>query len=344
MSTPLVTMADLARLAGVSQSTVSRALAGHPLISATTRTKIEELARSTGFVVNPAASALRSRRSNVVCVLITLIHDRDQHVSDPFMMTMLAHLADALTDAGYDMLLSKVSTHEDGWIERIFSTRRPAAAILIGQSLEHASIERAAQAGCRLVVWGARLRGQSYATVGTDNRSGGHLAASHLIARGYRRLAFLGDTRLPEIAQRHAGFTRAHKEAGLAPDRALTVCSSFDPAEALKAANSLIDTGHPFDSVVAASDVIAFSAMKALSQRGLHVPTNVAVVGFDDIEMAAYTNPALTTVRQDLPRAAKLLVQTMCALIEDRAVAPVELPAQLVVRDTTPDRSARVRT
>lgn len=331
-------MADIARLAGVSQSTVSRALSGHALIAEATRARIGELARSTGFMVNPAASALRSRKSNLVCVLITLIHDRDQHVSDPFMMTMLAHLADALTDAGYDMLLSKVSTHEDGWIERIFSARRPAAALLIGQSLEHASIERAARAGCRLLVWGARLRDQAYVTVGTDNRDGGMQAAAHLIERGYRQIAFLGDKRLPEIAHRHGGFMRAHRAAGLEANPALTMRSGFDPAEALEAANRLIECGVPFDSIVAASDVIALSAARALTGRGLRVPQDVALVGFDDIEIAAYTTPALTTIRQDLPRAASLLVQNMCALIGGATVDSIELPARLIVRETTPPR------
>lgn len=336
-------MADIASLAGVSLSTVSRALAGHRLISAATRAKIEMLARETGFSVNPAASTLRSRKSSLVCVLITLIHDRDQHVSDPFMMTMLAHLADALTDAGYDMLLSKVSTHEDGWIERIFGARRPAAAILIGQSFEHRSIERAARAGLRMVVWGARLRQQSYVTVGTDNRGGGRLAAAHLIERGCRRIAFLGDTRLPEIAQRHAGYLRAHREAGLAADAALRVRCGFDGADAFRAAGALAQGGAGFDGIVAASDVIALSAAKALGAHGLRVPQDVGLVGFDDIEISNFVTPALTTIRQELPQAAKLLVSKMCDMIAGETVASVELPAQLIVRETSPVRPAARR-
>jgi len=331
-------MADIAALANVSASTVSRALTDSKLISKATREKIREIARSTGFSVNPLASSLRSKKSNVVSVLITLIHDRNQHVSDPFMMTMLAHIADALTLSGYDMLLSKVSVHEDGWIERLFSTRRPAAALLIGQSFEHASIERAAQAGLPVVAWGAKLPRQSYATVGTDNRQGGFLAAQHLIEQGYRNIAFLGDRRTPEIAQRFEGFRRAHKRAGLPVQAGLLTASPFDGASAFAAARDLIARGMPIDAIVAGSDVIAMSAMRALISAGRAVPADVALVGFDDIEMAAFITPSLTTIRQDLALGARLLVEKMIAVIAGETVESIELPAQLIVRESTPKR------
>jgi DNA-binding LacI/PurR family transcriptional regulator len=331
-------MADIARLAQVSESTVSRALTNSTLISEATRKRIQDIARRTGFSVNPHASGLRSRKSNVVCVLITLIHDRHQHVSDPFMMTMLAHIADALTDAGYDMLLSKVSVHEEGWIERLFATRRPAACVLIGQSFEHASIERAAQAGLPVVAWGARLPRQSYPTVGSDNRQGGYLAAEHLIAQGYRRIAFLGDRRTPEIAQRFEGFKRAHKNAGLAVEPLLVASSPFDGASAYQAACALLSQGANLDSIVAGSDVIAMSAMRALISAGRAVPHDVGLVGFDDIEMAAFITPSLTTIRQDLARGARLLVEKMIAVIAGQNVGSEEMPAELIVRESTPVR------
>jgi len=332
-------MAEIAELANVSASTVSRALTDSKLISQATREKIQEIARTTGFSVNPLASGLRSKKSNVILVLITLIHDRHQHVSDPFMMTMLAHIADALTAAGYDMLLSKVSVHEDGWIERLFATRRPAAALLIGQSFEHASIERAALAGLPVVAWGAKLPRQSYATVGSDNRQGGFLAAQHLIAQGYRNIAFLGDRRTPEIAQRYEGFRRAHRKAGLAANAALVTASPFDGASAFAAAQDLIARDTAMDGIVAGSDVIAMSAVRALISAGRRVPQDVGLVGFDDIEMAGFVTPSLTTIRQELALGARLLVEKMVAVIAGEIVESVELPAKLVVRESSPQRS-----
>lgn len=339
-----MTMADIAQMANVSASTVSRALTDNPLISLQTRQRIQEIARSTGFSVNPHASGLRSKKSNVVLVLITLIHDRHQHVSDPFMMTMLAHVADALTDAGYDMLLSKVSVHEDGWIERMFATRRPAAALLIGQSFEHASIERAAQAGLPVVAWGARLPRQSYPTVGTNNRQGGFLAAQHMIAQGYRRIAFLGDRRTPEIGQRFEGFRRAHKQAGLGIEPGLVVASPFDGASAFKAACGLVAGGVALDGIVAGSDVIAMSAIRALISAGRSVPADVGLVGFDDIELAGLITPSLTTIHQDLALGARLLVEKMIKVIAGDPVESIELPAKLIIRESSPQRSDPAKT
>jgi DNA-binding LacI/PurR family transcriptional regulator len=330
-----MTITDIARLAGVSVSTVSRALAGNPLISEKTRERIQEIARDTGFSLNPLASSLRSKQSRTISVIITLVHEKTQHLYDPFWMTMLAHLAETLTDMGYEMLLSKTSVHAEGWIERTRRMQRPAAIILIGQSREHAAIEAAARAGCPVVVWGARMEPQSYPTVGTDNKGGGALAARHLIERGYRRIAFLGDRTLPEIAQRYEGYRAALNEAGIALDPRLTVTSGFDPDHALAAAQALIAGEAQFDAVMAASDVIAISAMHALAAAGRSVPDEVGVVGFDDIQMAAFTTPSLTTIRQDIAGGARLLVENAASVIAGRAVESVEMPGRLMVRQST---------
>jgi DNA-binding LacI/PurR family transcriptional regulator len=330
-----MTMSELAKLAGVSESTVSRALTNNTLIAEATRSRIQQIARETGFAVNPVASSLRSRRSNIVSVLITLVHERNQHVSDPFMMAMLAHIADALSEAGYDMLLSKVSVHEDAWIEQIFRARRPAGALLIGQSFEHAAIERAAQAGLPLVVWGARLPRQSYVTVGTDNAQGGQLATSHLIQAGCRRIVFLGEPSLPEVSLRLKGYHAAHKQAGLPEIPGLIVPCGFDPAAAAAAAEALVGGPIQFDGIVASSDVIAMTAVRALHSAGRQVPADVAVVGFDDVEMAAYVTPSITTIRQNLAGGARLLVKTLIELMAGQTVKSIVLPAELVVRETS---------
>ena len=332
---PAVTMADVARLAGVSESTVSRALTDNTLIAEATRRRIQDIARDTGFTVNPLASSLRSRRSNIVSVLITLVHERTQHVSDPFMMAMLAHVADALSEAGYDMLLSKVAVHQDGWIEQIFRARHPAGAVLIGQSLEHAAIERAAAAGFPLVVWGARMPRQNYTTVGTDNVAGGRLATAHLIAAGCRRIIFLGNPNLPELAPRLRGYRAAHKAAGLPTSPELIVPCAFDPGAATGCAERLARGPIAFDGIVAGSDVIAMTAIRALHSAGRRVPQDVAVVGFDDVEMAAYATPSLTTIRQDLSGGARLLVKNLIALMADQPIASIVLPAVLVVRESS---------
>ena len=325
-------MADIAKLAGVSESTVSRALANSPLIAESTRARIQQLAEEAGYVVNPVARSLRSRQTGVITVAIPLVHEQDQQLSDPFMMSMIALLADALSARGYHMLLAKIANHRDGWVRRLLQPGRSDGVILIGQSLEHAAINEAARAGIPLVAWGSQLPAQRYPTVGTDNRLGGRIATEHLLRHGRRRIAFLGDERLPEIGHRHEGFRSALQDAGLRALPELHVRSHFVAEEAYRSVRELIERGSEFDGVVAASDLIAISAIRALATSGRRVPQDVSVVGFDDIMLAEHSHPPLTTVRQELAQGAQALVETVIAAVRGEDVDCTVLAPTLIVR------------
>jgi DNA-binding LacI/PurR family transcriptional regulator len=330
-----LTMDDVARLAGVDKSTVSRALAGNPIVAAETREHVRKIAESHGYVLNTVASGLRSRRSKVIAVVIPLVRESHQQIFDPFFMAMVAHLADCLAQRGYDLLLSAIATGAASWISALQRSRRADGVILVGQSLEHDQIAAASAAGVPLVVWGARLPDEPYLTVGTDNVEGGRLATAHLLARGRRSIAFIGDSGLPEIGQRYAGFVAALNAVGMSPDPGLLVPCRFEPDDALRAARRLIAGPVAFDGIVAASDVIAMAALQALSAAGLKVPEQVSVTGFDDILMAAHTTPALTTIRQDIARGARLLTERILELIDGKPIESVEMPPSLVIRGST---------
>lgn len=325
-------MADIAKLAGVSESTVSRALANSPLIAESTRTRIQQLAEEAGYVVNPVARSLRSRQTGVITVAIPLVHEQDQPLSDPFMMTMIALLADALSAHGYHILLAKIASHRDGWVRRLLQPGRCDGVILIGQSLEHAAINEAARAGIPLVAWGAQLPAQRYRTVGTDNRLGGRIATEHLLRHGRRRIAFFGDERLPEVGHRYEGYRSALQDAGLRALPELHVRSHFVAEEAYRSARELIGRGVEFDGLTAASDLIAISAIRALTESGLRVPQDVSVVGFDDVLLAEHSHPPLTTVRQSLAEGARALVDTVIAAIRGEDTTSTLLAPTLVVR------------
>jgi DNA-binding LacI/PurR family transcriptional regulator len=325
-------MADIAKLAGVSESTVSRALANSPLIAESTRTRIQRLAEDAGYVVNPVARSLRSRQTGVITVAIPLVHESAQQLSDPFMMTMLALLADALSDRGYNMLLAKVAAHKDGWVRRLQQPGRSDGVILIGQSFEHGAINEAARAGIPLVAWGSKLPAQRYPVVGTDNRRGGQIATEHLIRHGRRRIAFLGDERLPEVGHRYEGYRAALQDASLRPIPELHVRSHFASEDAYQSVRDLIVHGADFDGVVAASDIIAISAIRAIAESGRRVPQDVSVVGFDDILLAEHANPPLTTVRQELAQGATALADTVIAAIRGETPESTTLAPSLIVR------------
>lgn len=327
-------LADLARVAGVSPSTVSRALSGNPLISEATRERLVRLAREHGFQPNQMARNLRLKRTQAIAVVLPMGHETGQHLSDPFFITMLGHLADALTQRGYDLLLSRVVPKDDRWLDAIVDSGRVDGVIVVGQSDQIEVLDRVAARYGPLVVWGAHLPGHGHLCVGSDNRLGGEIATRHLIDTGRRRLAFVGNPDAPEIAQRRQGFFDACRGADLdqPPE---TVVSPLTADAAYDRIVERLAAGPAPDGVVAASDVIAMSALRALAEAGLSVPGDVGVVGYDDVLLAAHTSPPLTTVRQDLAEGARLLVDLLFDVLAGHPGRSAILRPTLIVRGST---------
>ena len=325
-------LVDLARLAGVSPGTVSRALAGNALVNARTREKIEAIARAHDFRPNQMASRLRTKRTGLIGIVIPLGHERRQHLSDPFFMAMLGQLADLITESGHDILLSRVIPDSPDWLTRIVESGMLDGVLMIGQSDQFDTIERTAARYRPLVAWGHYRAGQAQCTVGMDNTAGGRLAAAHLLARGARRLAFLGDVRAPEVAARHAGFAGAAREAGLAVELLPTHLAADAMEAEITHHAGLIE--ERFDGVFAASDMIAMRTLRALADREIAVPGGVAVVGFDDVPLASHTVPRLTTVRQEISPGAAIMVETLFRRIAGEDAPSTVMPPTLVVRDS----------
>lgn len=326
---------DLARLAGVSPGTVSRALADSQLIARKTRERIQEIAREHDFRPNVMARNLRIKRAGAIGVLIPLGHETGQHISDPFFMTMLGHLADALTERGHDLLLSRVIPKDPDWLNRVVDSGRVDGVILIGQSDQLDVIEKVATRYLPLVAWGANLSGKSHCTVGSDNRKGGELATRHLIERGCRNFAFFGDPVAPEISERLEGCRAALTAAGMSAN--LNILPAHLTAETAHPAISswLDNTGSIPNGIIAASDVIAMSALRALAEHNVAVPREVHVVGYDDLPFANQTVPTLTTIRQDLAAGASHLIDLLFRRIAGEATESVVLEPELVIRQSS---------
>lgn len=325
-------MAKVARLAGVSLSTVSRSLAGSAMISQETRQRVRQIAASINYSVDSSASTLRTGLTHTIAVVIPLEHASKQRLSDPFFLEMLGGIADELAARGYSMLLSKTTQDPREWIVNIVRSRRVDGVIVIGQSLHHEHLNELAAADINMVVWGARLPEQRYVTVGSDNFEAGHKGTRHLIEQGCRRIVFLGDPAVPEVSARRDGFLRALREAGIERVPRLEVGVRFGSDAAYEAVSSLLNAQADFDGIFACSDVIALSAMRALNERGRRVPADVAVVGFDDVPLAAYTTPPLTTLRQDWETGTRMLVERVLRTNAAKSTEATVLPTELVVR------------
>jgi DNA-binding LacI/PurR family transcriptional regulator len=325
-------MGEVARRVGVSLSTVSRALAGSPLISEDTRRRVREAAESLNYTIDAAGSSLRTGLTRTVGVIIPLAHAAKQNLSDPFFLEILGAIADELSSCGYSMLLQKVTDDPSEWIATIARGRRADGIIVIGQSLHHEALNRAASSDVPMVVWGARIKGQRYVTVGSDNVAGSAAGTTHLIAQGCRGIAFLGDPAAPEVAARLEGYLQALSEAGIARTPRLEIPVRFGSDTAYHAIGSLVDADVRLDGIFACSDVFAMSAMRALLEKGHKVPADAAIVGFDDIPFAALTTPPLTTIRQNCHAGARLLVEKLMRAIRKERNESVVIPTELVVR------------
>jgi DNA-binding LacI/PurR family transcriptional regulator len=323
---------DLAKLAGVSAGTVSRALSDSGLISQKTRERIKALAREHDFRPNVLARNLRIQRTGAIGVLIPLGHDPGQHISDPFFITMLGLLADELTERGYDLVLSRVVPKDEDWLDSYVDSGRVDGLIVIGQSDQSASLDRAASRYKPLVVWGGHSKGQVHCSVGSDNHAGGELAAAHLVKQGCKRIAFFGDPRGLEIEQRLDGCRALLSNAGL--DDQFSVLPAHLVAEVAdtEIAAFFKSEGARPDGIVAASDVIAMSTLRVLSELGLDVPGDIRVIGYDGLAFGEQTVPRLSTVKQDLTTGARNLVDLLLRRIAGEETGSVVMPPELVVR------------
>ena len=329
------TSREIAELARVSQATVSRALRNSPLVSPETRARVQQIAEQLHYRTDRSAAGLRTRRSHTLALLLFEEPDEGSQIN-PFFLTMLGHITHAAARRGHDVLVSFQQLSSD-WYTDYQLSNRADGIILLGYGDYHDSgprLDRLAAARAKFVIWGPQIPAMSEHCVSSDNAAGAEQAVRHLLALGRRRIAYIGSAtdHWPEFKLRHEGYVRALREAGIEPDPALVTEAQSSEAEGRAAAARLLGSGAAFDAVFAASDLIAIGAIGALRDRGLGVPENVAIVGFDDIATAAHFNPPLTTVQQDTQRAAELLVDNLLRIIAGEPVEPGMIEPRLVVR------------
>jgi DNA-binding LacI/PurR family transcriptional regulator len=333
------TSLDIAYLAGVSQPTVSRALRGSPTVSEETRRRILQIASELNYRVDKNASNLRFQQSGTLALLFFEDPTLDDSLINPFFLSMLGSLTRACALQGYDLLIS-FQQLSSNWHMDYEDSKKADGIILLGYGdyLEYIKrLEQLVEQGTHFVRWGAVLPGQPGISIGCDNLQGGRDVTRHLLERGRRSIAFVGSAsdHFPEFLERYRGYAQSLADAGVELDRSLQIDAVSTEQSGYDAAVALLDRSARFDALFCASDLIAIGAMRALHDRGLRVPEDVAVAGFDDIPMARFANPSLTTVQQDTKVAATLLVESLLALIHDEPVRSRTIPATLAIRHST---------
>ncbi|WP_439102352.1 LacI family DNA-binding transcriptional regulator [Congregibacter sp.] len=329
------TLQNLADAAGVSRATASRALNNNPRIAIATREKIQSLAARHGYLINRRARDLRLKRSSVVSVVFMLDIRSKQHMSDLFFLDMLGAIADALAARDYDLLLAHAPVIDAAQLANSRAMLQSDGVIFIGQERQHEQLNLLADAGRPIVVWGHPVPDKRYVVIGGDNFAGGKQAACHLIETGRRRIAFFGNISNPENAARYAGYREALAEGGVAYDASLHFEVPFSMERARESITTLLSDRGDFDAVVCISDVVALATISAAQRQGLSVPGDIAVTGYDDIGLASYSSPTLTTVRQGISTAGEELVNTLLKMIDGERPVDTMLSTELVIREST---------
>jgi LacI family transcriptional regulator len=326
---PRVTIAQVASLAGVSPTTVSHVLSGKRLVGAATRLTVQEAIRQLGYRPNNVARNLRTRRSQMVAVVVP-------DLTNSFYGVLTRGLADALDEAGYGTYVCNtdgIPARETKFLEDVLD--RGADGIVMA-SVDVASVGAVgpAELGTPIVCVGGSLNHPRVDVVTADDLVGSHAATQHLIARGAQRIAMIQGP--PESGSaRIEGFRQAMAESGLRLDPALMVPGDWTRHGGLEAMRRLMSRSNPPDAVFCANDLTAIGAIDAAHECGLVVPVDVAVAGFDDIDAATIVSPTLTTVRNPAydtgHTAGELLVSRMLGAYSGPG-RTVVLPCPLITR------------
>jgi DNA-binding LacI/PurR family transcriptional regulator len=328
------TIDDIARLAGVSKSTVSRALNESPLIGEETRERIHAIALEHNYQVNVAARRLSLQKSRTI-VFVTHNYHKDFCFLDLFGLEMLGAISHALADSNYDMLMAHVDPYVTTWASQYLDSGRADGFILMTQTRKNFHIKKLIEMNAPFIVWGVPLPNESYCSVTGDNYRGGLLAGRRLLSLGRKRIAFLGGpTGEIEVERRYQGFEAAMLEAGRAVDPALVVDAHYSSESAADMTRRLLEQAPDLDGIFSCSDVMAIGAMDVLRAAGRSIPGDVAVIGYDDLSIAPITNPSLTTISQHLPLAGKMLAENLIQYLQKGIVINATVPVDLIVRQS----------
>lgn len=332
-----LTMKQIGEMVGVSQSTISRVLSGTPMtvpVSPETRERILKVVADVGYTPNPLARALRSARTALLGLIV-----RD--IADPFFATAIADITAEARRAGYSVVLGHVrsSGHQAVQLSEVLEMGHTDGTILLGDLRDQATLwSHLARSDMPLVGLWQGSRAPHIPVVNVDNRAGIHLALDHLVSLGHQRIAFLQGGRTGDGVERRNAYLGYMREHHLPVPDGYVQASANDFASTSAMLPTLLALPDRPTAVLASTDVAAIGALKGASLAGVPVPQELSVAGFDDIPLAEFTIPALTTVRQPMKEIARLAVKQLRALIEQPDKTPRRrqvITPSLVVRDST---------
>jgi LacI family transcriptional regulator len=329
-----LTLEDIARISGVSRSTVSRVLNTDPNVKEQTRKKVQEVIRGLNFQPNMAARGLAAGSTKVIGLVIPV--GVSSIFSDPYFSLVIQGVSSACNQLGYSIMLWLAEPqYERKTISQIIYNGLIDGVIVLAMLLDDPLIDRLYESNRPFITIGRHPTNEKINYIDVDNRLGAHQIVSYAIRTGHRRVALIGGPRNTISGQdRYQGYLDALHEYDLPIVPDLIMEGDYSSESGYLAMKRLLLL-QP-DAVFAASDEMAFAAIRAIQEEGLSVPEDIAVVGFDDIPSAAISTPPLTTVRQPIRRTGEIVAEMLIDMIEHPNPNPyhVVLPTELVIRST----------
>ncbi|GMX64758.1 LacI family DNA-binding transcriptional regulator [Paenibacillus elgii] len=336
----MVTIKDIAKAAGVSVTTVSRALNGYDDVNALTRQKIKDIAQGLGYSPNMAARSLISKKTKTLGLLLSNVTRASS--KDNIAFEILCGMNDRAGELDYDLVLFSTTPQKQKIksYKTLCQERGVDGVIIMGIRLDDEYLKEVVSSQIPCVLIDIPLEGPNVGYVTSDNVGGANRAVSYLLEAGHRKIGVInGHSQADVSVQRLSGYKQALERFGIPFDESLVMDGSFSEAGAKEAVYRLLAQQPDITALFCISDLMALGALQAVRGLGLQVPGQISVVGFDNIDVTAYCSPALTTVNQNKYEMGYQAAQMLIDLLEGRKVSHrLMLDTELIVRESVSPR------
>ncbi len=340
---------EIAKLAGVSRSTVSRVVNNYANVTPETREKVNKIIKKYGYVPHAPARALAGKHSKIIGIFIANIKLGDEEFRvfrNVYISPFEAAIIDYADKLGYNVLVLIINDDRDfRKIRELFNSKILSGGIFLGANNDSQEIYNLIESGYKIAIIDQEQNKDrttnSYIIVNSDNYNGGYIATKHLIDYGHREIAHIcGDMNKYSGFKRLEGYEKAMNEAKLEVKKGYVAYGGdFTEDGGFKCANQLLngEGKNHITAIFSSNDTMAVGAMKAIKKMGLRIPDDISIVGYDDIRIASYISPALTTIRSPMLKIASISTKKLVDFIENGISSPefYTIPTELIVREST---------
>jgi len=327
------TIDNIAQLANVSKATVSRVINNSPKVTPKTRERVMRAIKEAGYYPSATARRLTTNKAETIGLIIPT--PQDKTFGNPFYTEILRGFTHQAKIEGYDLLLF-INEYKFNY-SRLFHDRRVDGLLLVGIKRNDKGIAQLSKNKFPYILTG-KVDYKEANYVDAENRKGAYQAVSHLTDLRHKKIGYLGGSfEFIFNQERFEGYLQALREHNLEYGKELTMESINTQESGYEAMQKLLESSLVPTAVFVANDLDAIGAMKAVKEKGLRIPEDIAFIGFDDIQLASYTEPSLTTVRQPIFKMGTTAISLLVQLIERKGKEPlkVELPTQLIIRKSS---------